>query len=48
MAGYKNRSPRMPKRLLPSPKKIVKRGLYEILTGSKPRDYDKRVKEGKY
>ena len=35
-------------RLLPSPKKIAKRGLYEIMWGAKPRDYGKRVKKGKY
>lgn len=33
------------KKGLPSPKKIVKRGMYELLWGAKPRDYSKRVKK---
>lgn len=33
---------------LPKPKKIIKRGLYEMMWGAKPRNYGKRVKEGKY
>lgn len=33
------------KRGLPSPKKIAKRGMYELLWGVKPRDYSKRVKK---
>ena len=36
------------KSLLPSAKKIEKRGLYEIMWGTKPRNYEKRIKEGKY
>ena len=36
----------MPKSLLPSPKKIMKRGLYEIMWGAKPRNYAKRIKKG--
>lgn len=31
--------------LLPKPRKIAKRGLYEIMWGAKPRDYGKKVKE---
>ena len=34
---------RISKNLLPSPKKIAKRGLYEVMWGAKPRDYGKRV-----
>ena len=48
MAGRKNQIFKMPKSLLPSAKKIVKRGLYEIMWGAKPRNYEKRIKEGKY
>lgn len=40
---------KIPKKPLPSPKKIVTRGLYEILfPKTKKRDYGKRVKKGKY
>ena len=44
---------RMSKSLLPKPKKIIKRGIYEMvsaMTGgnTKPRDYEKRIKKGKY
>lgn len=44
---------RISKSLLPKPKKIAKRGLYEIMwkcgkENYKPRDYGKRVKTGKY
>lgn len=44
---------KMPKNLLPKPSKIVKRGIYEIVSAAtggntKPRDYSKRLKEGKY
>lgn len=44
---------RMSKNLLPKPSKIVKRGIYEIVSAAtggntKPRDYGKRLKEGKY
>lgn len=36
-------------KLLPSPKKIATRGIYEILSPkTKKRDYGKRVKEGKF
>lgn len=38
---------RIPKKLIPSAKKIAKRGLYEIMWGKKPRNYGKRLKEGK-
>lgn len=48
MAGKKNTKIRMPKSLLPKPKKILKRGLYEAMWGGKKRNYGKRVKEGKY
>ena len=48
MAGRKNQIFKMPKSLLPSAKKIAKRGLYEIMWGAKPRNYEKRIKEGKY
>ena len=34
--------------LLPKPNKIMKRGLYEVMWGAKPRDYLKKVKKGKY
>lgn len=44
---------RITKNLLPSANKIGKRGVFEIvsmLTGgnTKPRDYGKRLKKGKY
>ena len=44
---------RMPKSLLPKPSKIIKRGIYEmvsVVTGgnTKPRDYGKKIKEGRY
>lgn len=44
---------RMPKSLLPKPSKIVKRGIYEIVSAAtggntKPRDYEKKLREGKY
>lgn len=44
---------RMPKSLLPKPSKIVKRGIYEIVSAvtggnTKPRDYGKKLREGKY
>ena len=48
MAGKNNIKFRMPKSLLPGAKKIAKRGLYEIIWGVKPRNYEKRIKEGKY
>lgn len=38
---------KMPKSLLPKPSKIVKRGLYEMMWGAKPRDYGKRLKKGR-
>ncbi len=39
---------KVPKNLLPSPKKIATRGLYEILSGTgNHRDYGKRVKRGR-
>ena len=44
---------RMPKNLLPKPSKIIKRGIYEIVSAAtggntKTRDYEKRIREGKY
>jgi hypothetical protein len=33
------------KRGLPSPKKILKRGIYEMMWGASTRDYGKRVKD---
>lgn len=47
MAGKKNKIFRMSQSLIPSPKKIAKRGLYELMWQSKPQDYSKRLKEGK-
>lgn len=38
---------RVPKKLLPKPSKIAKRGLYEVMWKAKPRDYGKRIKKGK-
>lgn len=34
--------------LLPKPKKIMKRGLYEVMWGAKPRNYSKKSEKGKY
>jgi hypothetical protein len=48
MAGKKNCKVRIPKSILPSANKIAKRGLYEIMWGATPKNYGKRVKEGKY
>ena len=53
MAGKNNIKFRMPKSLLPSAKKIAKRGLYEIMwccgnDNYKPRNYSKRLREGEY
>ena len=31
--------------LLPNPRKIAKRGLYEMMWGAKPRNYEKKVKK---
>ena len=44
---------RMPKNLLPKSDKIIKRGIYEIVSAAtggntKPRDYGKRIEKGKY
>lgn len=39
----------VPRHLIPSPKKIATRGLFEILSPSSPkRDYSKRTKKGKF
>lgn len=38
----------IPKKPLPSAKKIATRGLYEVLWGAKKRNYSKRLKKGKY
>jgi len=43
MAGKNNKTFKMPKHPLPKPKKIATRGLYEMMTGSQPRNYGKRV-----
>lgn len=42
----------MPKNLLPKPSKIIKRGIFEMVSAAtggntKPRNYEKRVKTGK-
>ena len=40
---------RIPKKPIPSAKKIMTRGLYEIMSPkTKKRDYGKRVRTGKY
>ena len=44
---------RMPKSLLPKPSKIIKRGIYEMVSAvtggnNKPSNYDKKIKEGRY
>ena len=44
---------KMPKHLLPKPSKIIKRGVYEMVSeviggNTKIRDYEKRIKKGKY
>ena len=44
---------RMPKSLLPKPSKIIKRGIYEMVSAAtggntKPLNYEKKVKEGRY
>lgn len=40
---------KMPKKPLPSAKKIMTRGIYEILSPkTKQRDYGKRIRTGKY
>lgn len=44
---------RMPKNLLPKPSKIIKRGIYEMVSAAtggntKPRDYGKKIEKGKY
>ena len=40
---------KIPKKPLPSTKKIATRGLYEIISpNTKKRDYSKRIKKGKY
>lgn len=38
---------RIPKSIIPSPKKIAKRAAYEILWDASPRNYNKRVNGGK-
>lgn len=48
MAGHKNKKLRIAKSLLPKPKNIMKRGLYEVMWGAPQRNYEKRVKEGRY
>lgn len=44
---------RMSKSLLPKPSKIIKRGIYEMVSAAtggntKPRDYGKKLRDGKY
>ena len=44
---------RIPKNLLPKPSKIIKRGIYEMVSAAtggniKLRDYGKRIEKGKY
>ena len=44
---------RMSKSLLPKPSKIMKRGIYEMVSAAtdgntKPRDYGKKLRDGKY
>ena len=45
MAGRHNTKIRMPKNPFGSPSKIMKRGLYEIMWGAKPRDYSKKFRD---
>ena len=47
MSRRKSGKVKIPTSLLPKPKKILKRGLYEAMWGAKPRDYGKRLKEGR-
>lgn len=42
----RRKSLKVPKSLLPSPKKIATRGLYELMSGSPTRDYGKRLRKG--
>lgn len=44
----RRKSIKAPKFLLPKPKKIATRGLYELMTGAKPCNYGKRMREGHY
>lgn len=40
---------RIPERLIPKPSKIMKRGIYDLIgEKTKKRDYDKRIKKGKF
>ena len=43
MAGKNNTVFKMPKKPIPSAKKIATRGLYEIMWSATPRDYGKKV-----
>lgn len=43
MAGKNNKVFRIPKNPIPKPKKIITRGLYELISGSPRRDYGKRL-----
>lgn len=52
MAGYRNTKVRMPKNPFGSPKRILKRGIYEIVSAAtggntKPRDYSKKINGGR-
>jgi hypothetical protein len=42
--SYNKKGVNLYKKGLPSPKKIATRGLYELMWGTKPRDYGKRLK----
>lgn len=44
MAGKGNKKFKIPKKPIPSAKKIMTRGLYEIMWGGPKRDYGKRVR----
>ena len=48
LAGKNNTKVRIPKSLIPKPKQIAKRGLYELMWGGPHRDYGKRLKRGRY
>lgn len=43
MAGKNNTVVKVARKPLPSAKKIATRGLYEIMWGAKPRNYEKRI-----
>ena len=43
MAGKNNTVVKVARKPLPSAKKIATRGLYEVMWGAKPRNYEKRI-----